>query len=247
MNYTLFLDESGTNYIQNINKEYPYCTLCGIFCNDYDYSQIDEKMKLLKRYFWKTDNIILRSYEIRRHLGAFKIFNNDKIKNEFYSKMNDIVFQENYKIICVVIDKEKYNLTKFRNIDPYHISLKFLLERNVFILDDEIEIDRNLNFIIEKRNNKENESVRAHLLTLLNEGTGFVTSSRIKSYNFFYEFRHKKDNINGLQLADLIAYPITISILEPKRFNPVYDLIKNKFYAKNGNPIGWGLKVFPDF
>ncbi len=38
----------------------------------------------------------------------------------------------------------------------------------------------------------------------------------------------KKENINGLQLADLIAYPIARYIIEPERANPSFEIFKNK-------------------
>jgi len=56
-------------------------------------------------------------------------------------------------------------------------------------------------------------------------------------------FKSKKENINGLQLADLVAYPIARHVIEPKRVNLAFDIVARKFYADNG--IRYGLKRYP--
>jgi hypothetical protein len=45
------------------------------------------------------------------------------------------------------------------------------------------------------------------------------------------------------KLADLTAYPIARHVIEPKRANPAFEIIENKFYEKNGTR--YGLKIFP--
>ena len=57
-------------------------------------------------------------------------------------------------------------------------------------------------------------------------------------------FKWKRENINGLQLADMIAYPIARYVLDPKAVNLAYDILKVKFYKKGTR--NFGLKVFPN-
>jgi hypothetical protein len=65
----------------------------------------------------------------------------------------------------------------------------------------------------------------------------------LKGPYFFWMIKSKRENINGLQLTDLIAYPIARFVIEPKRANPAFDLIETKIYAKDGE---WsGLKIYP--
>ena len=49
--------------------------------------------------------------------------------------------------------------------------------------------------------------------------------------------------MTGLQLADLIAYPITQYLLYPERVNFAYDIIKDNIYVSDGKKLG--LKVSP--
>jgi hypothetical protein len=50
-------------------------------------------------------------------------------------------------------------------------------------------------------------------------------------------------DVNGLQLSDLIAYPVARHVLDPIRANPAFDVLVGKFYSKGGKR--YGLKVFP--
>ncbi|TAF46576.1 MAG: DUF3800 domain-containing protein [Sphingobacteriales bacterium] len=65
----------------------------------------------------------------------------------------------------------------------------------------------------------------------------------MSKYHLSISFKTSKENINGLQLADLLAYPIARHILEPKRINPAYAIFKAKFYTVAGKR--YGLKIFP--
>ena len=57
---------------------------------------------------------------------------------------------------------------------------------------------------------------------------------------------NKMSNSAGLQLADLIARPIGISVLKPDQENRAYEIIKGKFHKNGYGKIdGVGLKVFP--
>ena len=49
--------------------------------------------------------------------------------------------------------------------------------------------------------------------------------------------------LNGLQLADLAAYPIARYVNDKERTNPAFDIIKSKIYNK-GTKL-YGLKEFP--
>ena len=52
------------------------------------------------------------------------------------------------------------------------------------------------------------------------------------------EFVPKAANIIGLQIADLIAYPIACHIMWPERPNPAFDIIKGNIYVSDGKELG---------
>lgn len=73
--------------------------------------------------------------------------------------------------------------------------------------------------------------------------TFYVKPDRFQNYGFKAKFTWKKENSNGLQLSDLIAYPIARYILNPKGVHLSFDKFKDNFYMKGGKV--YGLKQFP--
>ena len=90
---------------------------------------------------------------------------------------------------------------------------------------------------------KEDKKLEEHFQRLIARGTGFVSAERLEEVNLKITFKDKKENINGLQLADLVAYPIARYVIEPKRANPAFEKLEPKIYKKNEKR--YGLKIFP--
>lgn len=82
-----------------------------------------------------------------------------------------------------------------------------------------------------------------HFQRLLSRGTGYVSAERLRAYGLRIIFKSKRENINGLQLADLIAYPMARYVIEPDRPNPAFEVLAPKIYTKGTRR--YGLKVYP--
>jgi len=63
--------------------------------------------------------------------------------------------------------------------------------------------------------------------------------------NFNLVFADKKSNSAGLQIADLVARPVGLSILKPSQTNRAFETICGKLLLGPNGYKGWGLKVFP--
>ena len=155
-----------------------------------------------------------------------------------------LIADSNYSIIASVINKDLH-IKKYGRIadDVYEIALSFLIESAVFCLDDVKETGKTLKIVIEKRGKKEDKKLTEHFQKILARGTGYINSDKLKAYNTAIEFKDKKDNINGLQLADLIAYPIARHMIDSERANPSFDIIKSKFYINNNNQ--YSINTYP--
>ena len=140
--------------------------------------------------------------------------------------------------------KEPYIRQYGRLNDVYGQSLSYIIERTVFYLDDLGLDDINLTTIIECRGKKEDKAFLNYYNKILDRGTYWVTSTRIKQYFKEFEMRRKSENLVGLQIADLIAYPIARHVLDEEAVNLAYDVIKDNIYQKNGKL--YGMKVFPN-
>lgn len=243
MKYYLFIDESGDHGLKTIDSSFPVFLLCGVLISEEEYSKVNTIVDSTKLKYWNNKNVILHSRDIRKCNNEFKILFDLKIKEQFYIDINNILTGSNYKIICSAIDKISF-IKKYGKLedDVYEIALSFILERTIFCLD-EFKNCESLEIIIEKRGKKEDAKLSNHLNKLKQVGTFYVDSERIKKYAIKQTFLDKRQNNNGLQISDLLAYPIAKKIIFPEGVHLSYELIKDKFYTKNGRR--YGLKVFP--
>ncbi|WP_165443768.1 DUF3800 domain-containing protein [Pseudomonas jilinensis] len=64
-------------------------------------------------------------------------------------------------------------------------------------------------------------------------------------------FADKRAMSSGLQLADLVARPIGLSVLKPEQTNKAFTVLKKKFNCDGGRDCvgsgyeGMGLKIYP--
>jgi len=68
-----------------------------------------------------------------------------------------------------------------------------------------------------------------------------MSLERIRAYGTYIELKAKMEGVNGLQLADLTAYPIARYVMDPTGANPAFDVLEPKSYKKGGKR--YGLKV----
>lgn len=244
MKYNLFIDESGDHGLSNLNPDFPVFLLCGIMISEDAYESLRINFNSVKRAIWNSEEVIFHSRDIRKCEKEFKYLFDLDLKAKFYEILDYAIQNADYHIIASAILKEKYIRYYGRlSDDVYEISLSFIIERAVFYLDSFKGDNISLDIIIEKRGEKEDRKLIEHFQRILARGTGYISSERLSKYGLQIIFKSKKENINGIQLADLIAYPVAKYVLEPKRINPAFEVFKDKFYQV-GNKL-YGLKIFP--
>jgi hypothetical protein len=244
MNYYLFLDESGDHGLKKVDPDFPAFVLCGIIMSDLNYESLRSDFNSIKQKFWGDNKVIFHSRDIRKCDKEFKVLLDIETKRRFYTELDRTILESNYTVISSVIEKVNY-IKKYGKLrgDVYEIALSFIIERAVFFLDSLNEKINTLYLIIEKRGKKEDAQLKQHIETLIKIGTYYVSPDRLKAYNVKVEFREKRQNVNGLQLSDLIAYPIARYCMDKERANPAFEIIKSKIYSKGGKM--YGLKIFP--
>lgn len=242
--YYLFIDESGDHGLVKLDASFPVFLLCGLLTSEENYIAIKDEINAVKNHFWGQKQVVLHSRDIRKCEKEFQILLDLNIKSKFYERINKVIETSKYRILASAIHKSKYIKTygKLSN-DVYELGLSFIIERAIFSLDEVKGVNKQLEIIIEKRGKKEDKQLEEHFQRLIARGTGFVAAERLQEVQLKITFRDKKENINGLQLADLIAYPIARYVIEPKRANPAFDKLEPKIYKKKGKR--YGLKVFP--
>ena len=240
--YFLFIDESGDHGLKNIDPNFPVFVLSGCIFSELDYVEFNSKFNQLKSLIWNSEHVIFHSRDIRKCNNEFQVLFDLAKKELFYKELNDIIINSKFNILSSAIQKEKY-IKEFGKLgDVYSISLSFIIESTMYYLAT-INKDVELEIIVEKRGKLEDNELLKHYNEVYNYGTGNISSEVIKKYKTRFKFRSKKENINGLQLSDLVAYPIAKYILEPNRVNLAYDIIDNKIFRKKERKVG--LKIFP--
>ena len=64
--------------------------------------------------------------------------------------------------------------------------------------------------------------------------------------NLEIRFMDKKHNSTGLQIADLVAYPISRRAVMPSQPNRAFEIVERKLWrGPTGAVTGFGLKIFP--
>ena len=92
-----------------------------------------------------------------------------------------------------------------------------------------------------KQKESAQETVAVNIELRTPTGTSWVTSERMKSTIKKLTFVPKTANIIGLQIADLVAYPIACHILRPDVPNPAFDILRKNINLSEGKELG--LKV----
>lgn len=242
--YYLYLDECGNQNLSSFDPSFPIFTLCGIIMSQEQLDVVTAKIDALKKEFWGEKKVILHSRDIRKCQNGFEIFFDLDVKRQFYEKINKILKDNSYVIVCCSILKEPYIRQYGRLNDVYVQSLSYIMERTVFYLDSLSEESTHLTTIVECRGKKEDKALLDYYNKVSDRGTYWVTSARIKKYFKEFEMRRKSENLIGLQIADLIAYPITRHVLDESAVNLAYDIVKDNIYQKDGKL--YGMKIFPN-
>ncbi len=246
MKYYFFLDETGDHGLNYVDNNFPLFLLCGCLIREDHLRALETAVNAFKQDYFKTEKVILHSRKIRKCEGVFQILFDLTVKAAFYKDLNLILENGEYTIIGSGIDKNEH-IKKYGKgaKDPYSLALSFVIERLIFCLDKE-DKDSTIEVLIEERGRKEDNLLLSHFNSTMDRGTYYVKPERLKSRIVRFGFHAKKENIIGLQIADLCAYPLARSILTPDEPYVPFQIIKDKIYCnEKGEYVGWGLKVFP--
>lgn len=239
--YIIYVDESGDHSLESIDSEFPTFVLS--FCifrkNDYVH-RITPAIRDLKFATFGHDMVVLHESEIRRKKGAFSRLSKEP-REAFLNELTDIIEAANFQLVAVVIDKRKLKDRYTRPTHPYHLALEFGLERIDRFLSDSGQQQALTYIVCEARGAKEDAELELEFRRI-RDGANYFG----RPMNFDLIVADKKTNSEGLQLADLTARPIGLSVIRPEQPNKAAKVLETKFYRdKLGNKHGVGLKVFP--
>ncbi len=236
-----------------------YLCLNGIIINDSNYNNIEKEWHEIRKLFTNKKTGIIPSLhyqELARKSGAFYLLQNPIIEQEFNKMYLDFLSKIDMTIIAVTIDKSKH-LDRHQNKahDPYHASLKILLDRYYYFLSNKGAIGK---VIAESRKQPNDLKLSEACYDYWCNGgynqSNILTSGIQKHINKNISFHVKTDMIAGLEISDMLATIMKRFTLEqygigslPNNFGKkVINIAKTKIRKNNSGKIkGWGILLYP--
>ncbi len=238
----LFLDESGDHNLSKIDPEYPVFVLGGVILDKaYAEGELVHHMNAFKTKVFGTTEIILHTAEITRNKNAFESLKDTQFRQFFYEELNRLMRQLKYTVVACAIKKDQH-LARYglAALDPYMLSLDILVERFGF----DVTAAGGM-IVAEERDDTLNQQLELSWLNLKIQGTRYLRAQDVKKRIRGLSLRNKKENIAGLQLADLVVSPIGRHVIG-KREREDFKVIRDKFRCDAwGNHKGFGLVVLP--
>jgi hypothetical protein len=240
--YIVYVDESGDHGLISIDPYYPVFVLVFCIFKKDDYINIAiPLLQLFKFAHFGHDQTILHETDIRKDRGNFAFLKSSTVKTAFLDELTDIIQKTPFVLISTVIKKEPYRQRYNAPENPYHIALRYGLERIFYFLGEQKTHTRTTHIVVEKRGKAEDDELELEFRRVC-DGFNYLQHP----LPFELVFADKKSNSTGLQIADLIARPIGLHVLKPEQSNRAFAIIDGKFY-RNGKGLkkGYGLKCFP--
>ena len=237
-----YFDESGDHGLEKIDPTFPAFVLCGCVYERAEYLKAEiPAFSAIKFAHFGHDAIVMHSYTIRKRVGPFKFLQDDKERERFMTEISGFFAASKARLIAAGIDKTRHKNQYKIPDDPYEIALLFCLERLYGHMKDCGTHGNEVVCVFEMRGDVED----AKLAKVFRTVAGGANQWGCK-LPFRMEFADKKQNLPGLQIADLAAYPIARHVIDKNAANPAFDVIRPLFRTSPSGKIeGWGLKIFP--
>ena len=239
--FIVFVDESGDHSLEVINPDYPVFVLAFCILPRAAYvDQVTPQVRRLKFELFGHDLVILHEHDIRKKSGPFARLGKER-RDMLIERLTQTIADAPMTLVAVVIDKARHKARYTAPEHPYHLALKYGLERVQDFLVQRGQGGRLTAVVCEARGAKEDKEME---LAFRRVCDGDNRSRR--PYPFSIVVADKRCNSEGLQLADLVARPVGLHVLRPTQPNRAWDVLVTKLYAgRHGVTQGNGLKVFP--
>ena len=245
--YVVYVDESGDHSLESIDSKYPIfvLSLCVFHKRHYAEKVVSRLQKHKFKYFGH-DIIVYHERDINKQTGEFSFLSARKKQDDFLSDITEVIEKINFVLIACVIRKNKLQSRYATAEHPYHLAMKFGLERLHRFLTEKNQQNRITHVVVEKRGRAEDKDLELAFRRICDG-----ENAQGEKFPFEIVVADKKVNSAGLQLADLTARPIGNHVLRPDQPNRSFEAFRHKFYCKGGRNetgvefAGWGLKIFP--
>jgi hypothetical protein len=226
--YIIYVDESGDHSIASINPRYPLFVLsfCIIRKDVYAHS-ISPALRMLKFSVFGHDMVIFHEHEIRKKLGAFSTLGKSH-REHLIESLSLVIAQSDFTIVPIVIDKLALKRHGIDLPHLYHLAMRFGLEQGYQFLCAKEQKNLKSHVIFEARGRMEDLALEVEFRRICD-----CQNSLKQQLPFEIILADKKTNSAGLQLADMVARPIGLSVLRPDQPNRAFDILREKIYRED--------------
>jgi len=256
MKYRIYIDEVGNPDLgSSDNLNHRFLSLTGVVVElEYVRTTLYPQIEELKKTFFQAhpdEPLILHRKEILKAKPPFEALSNPETRRRFDEQMLQLLSTWQYTVISVCLDKKRHKDTYATwRYDPYHYCLAVLLERYVLFLKHR---GCKGDVFAESRGGKEDMRLKKSFKRLWEEGSQYIepTSFQEVLTSRQLKVKLKKNNVAGLQLADILAHPSRNEILEEqgllgRQIGPfarkVIKILQDKYDQHSGRISGAGKK-----
>lgn len=261
MKYRLYVDETGNHDMHHVeDPNQRFLGLVGVAVSVQEVrDHLGPRLEELKRRHFPydpDDPPVLHRKELVNRRHPFHTLRDPAVEAAFNADLLSLLEDIEFQVIAVVIDKrehrDRYVTWRF---EPYHYCMTVMLERYVFLLEARGATG---DAIAESRGGVEDRKLKDSYTRLFESGTDFVESRRFQAAltSRQLKVKPKRDNIAGLQVADVLAHPTRRDILlrnglaapEAAVFGGrIIEVLERRRYYRSaaGRIDGYGRKLLP--
>ena len=240
----LFLDESGDHNLSVIDPQYPIFVLGGVIADEeFAEGPLTDALEEFKTEVFGRTDIVLHTADITRNRNGFESMKEEAFRDHFYSRLNELMLTLSYSVVTCVIRKDDY-LSRFglAALDPYLISLDILVEIFCFDVGD---VSKGGSIVAERRDPTLDRGLELAWSNLNIQGTRRIQGRAVRERLADLRLLDKKDNVAGLQLADLVVSPIGRYVLG-KPTKEDWGIVRRKLRRSPRSHVeNYGLVVLP--
>lgn len=240
--FVAFIDESGDHGLSNIDPQFPCFVLSLCLCRSSEYvAQVVPAFIDFKLQHFRHEAVVLHSHSIRKANGDFAFLTDPARRAQFLGDLDRLIASVPFLTIASAIDKRCLNSAYSQPASPYDLALEFCLERLYLDMNQRGLARERLYVLVECRGAKEDIQLEAVFRRICAGNNACGTP-----FPFEPVFCSKKLSSAGLQLADLVAYPVARHVINPNQPSAAWPTVEAKLRrSQSGQVRGWGLKVFP--
>jgi len=260
MPYRLYLDEVGHDDIGHAHDDgYRYLSLSAVIMDqDYVRDTATPEINAFKSDIFQHDpeeTVVLHRKDIMQKKGPFGVLGDPSLLARFDERLLSYLTVTEYAVITAMIDKrDMIEQTHWQQRHPYHYLMEIIVEKYTRWL---IRHDSIGDVMPEERKGKKDKDLQRAYTHVRTWGTNYVPpaliNERIPSSKL--KFRNKKDNVTGLQICDLIAYPSHANVRRRQGHTvvagpfseKVIPILESRKYDRSANGYipGYGIKYLP--